>query len=140
MKRRSFIAAIAAIPAIPALAQRRFGGGPNRLEFLAGYLGLTDSQKAQAKTILDAAAAASETARGEMMSARETLRDAIKAGKTDTELDQLAAAVGTIEGRLLGIQSKASAKIYALLTTEQKAKYDEMGDVGGPPPGGGPPR
>lgn len=117
---------------LPALAQRgQFDGGPgghggNRVNFLTGYLSLTDAQKTQATTIFDAARAASETARGQLTSARDALTAGIKAGQTDAQLDQLAAAVGTIEGQLTAIQAKAQAKFYALLTAEQKTKYDQL--------------
>ena len=121
MERRSFITAMAAVPVVPALAQRRFGGGPNRLEFLAGYLGLTDSQKAQAKTILDAADSAAETVRGEMMSARQATRDEIKAGKSDAELEQVAATVGSHRRAPGGHPVEGIRKDYAMLTTEQNA-------------------
>jgi hypothetical protein len=48
----------------------------------------------------------------------------------DSELERLAAAVGTIQGQLTGIQAKASAKFYALLTAEQKTKYDARSEHG----------
>jgi Spy/CpxP family protein refolding chaperone len=104
----------------------------NRLDFLAGYLGLSDSQKQQAQAIFDASEEAEQTARGELTSARQALRAGVKAGKTDAEFDQLGAAVGTAEGKLAAIQAKASAKFYALLTSEQKEKYDQLGERGRP--------
>lgn len=118
---------MAALSVIPVLAQRGPGPG-NRLDFLTGYLSLTDSQKTQAQAIFDAADSAAETARGQLTSARDTLRQAVKDGKPDSILDQLAAAVGAVEGQLAAIHAKAQSKFYALLTAEQKAKYDQMGD------------
>lgn len=143
MNRRLLVATMICAAALPMMAQGPRGQG-NPLDFLGGYLSLTDSQKAQAKTIFDAAESASETARGQLTAAREALNAAVKANRADTELDRLAAAIGVIEGQLTGIRAKASAKFYALLTTEQKAKYDTMqanrgpGGPGGP--GGGPGR
>ncbi len=107
------------------------GGGIGRIDFLTGYLSLTDTQKQQAQTIFTAAETAAETARGQLTSARNALTAAVKANQSDTELDRLAAAVGTIEGQLAAISAKTSAKFYALLTAEQKAKYDELGNRGG---------
>ena len=135
MKRRSVIAALALLTALPVLSQGFRGGGGNRLDYLAGYLSLTDSQKAQAKTIFDAAATANETARGQFTAAQEALTAGVKANRTDAELDRLAAAVGLVQGQMAGINAKASAKFYALLTAEQKTKYDALGNRGG---GGGP--
>ena len=136
MKRRLTILTLTILAALPLMAQPGmrggFGGG-NRLDYLAGYLSLTDAQKAQAKTIFDAAAAATETARGQSDVARTALNTAVKANASDAELDRLSAAVGVIQGQITAIQAKAQAKFYALLTAEQKAKYDARGSGG---PGG----
>ncbi|MBL8241840.1 MAG: Spy/CpxP family protein refolding chaperone [Bryobacterales bacterium] len=132
MKRRSAVAALALLAALPVLADNRAGSG-SRLEYLAGYLSLTDAQKTQAKTIFDAADTATQTARGQLDAAQEALATAVKGNRSDAELDRLAAATGVIQGQIAAIRAKANAKFYALLTTEQKAKYDAMGDRG---PGG----
>ena len=134
MTRRLMIPAMTLLFAVSTFAQGHRGRRPEGgrgVDFLAGYLSLTDAQKQQAQTIFNAAETASETARGQHQSAREALQTAIKANGSETELDRLAAAVGTIEGQLLAINAKASAKFYALLTAEQKAKYDELGNRGG---------
>ncbi|MDX1980748.1 MAG: Spy/CpxP family protein refolding chaperone [Bryobacteraceae bacterium] len=129
--RQFLTAALAIACAVPAIAQPPAGAGGggrggNRLDFLAGYLSLTEAQKTQAQAIFDAASAASETARGTAQSAHEALQTAIKANASDTELDRLAAAAGAAHGQMTAIQAKAQAKFYALLTAEQKAKYDAM--------------
>ncbi len=102
----------------------------NRLDFLAGYLSLTDSQKSQAQAIFDAASTASTTAQGQLTAARDALTAAVKTNAADTQLDRLAAAVGTVHGQLEAIRAKANAKFYALLTAEQKTKYDALGNRG----------
>lgn len=132
-KRKLLTATLAAFTlasALPAFAQGRGprGGQGNRLNFLAGYLSLTDAQKTQAQAIFDAAETASTTAQGQLTAAHEALQVAVKANAADGELDRLAAVVGTIQGQLTGIRAKASAKFYALLTAEQKTKYDAIGD------------
>lgn len=134
------MAAIALLAALPVLSAQPPGRGGNRVDFLAGYLSLTDSQKEQAKTIFDAADTASKTLQGQFSSARTALSDAVKAGKPDADLDSLAAATGVIQGQLAAVQAKAQARFYALLTADQKAKYDNMRGRGGPggSPGGGP--
>lgn len=118
---------------------RNGGGGPGvgNLDFLAGYLGLTDAQKTQAKTVFDAAATATSTAQGQLTAAREALQTAVKANRADTELDRLAAAVGAIVGQIEGIRAKANARFYALLTAEQKTKFDAMSSRQGGSGGGG---
>lgn len=115
-------------------------GANRRLEFLAGYLLLTDAQKTQAQAIFDAAEGAATTAAGAMTSAQTALRTAIKANAADAELDRLAAAIGVIQGQVAAIHAKAEAKFYALLTAEQKTKYDALGQGSGGPGGGRGPR
>lgn len=140
MKRRLLILATLSMMAASAFGQGPRGprdGGGGQLNFLTGYLSLTDAQKQQAQTIFDAARTASETARGQLTTAREALTQAIRTNQSDAQLDQLAAAVGTIQGRIEAIQAKASAKFYALLTAEQKTKYDQRFEHSGP---GGRPR
>jgi Spy/CpxP family protein refolding chaperone len=139
MTQRLLIPAMTLLIAFSTFAQGPRGpraGGGRGLDFLAGYLALTDAQKQQAQTIFNAADSAAETARGQLASARQSLQTAIKANASESELDRLSAAVGTIEGQLLAINAKASAKFYALLTAEQRAKYDELGNRSG---GGGRP-
>ncbi|MEP7365824.1 MAG: Spy/CpxP family protein refolding chaperone [Acidobacteriota bacterium] len=135
MKRRLAILTLTILAALPVMAQPGpRGGGGNRLDYLAGYLSLTDAQKTQAKAIFDAAATATETARGTLDGAHTALQTAVKANASDAELDRLSAAIGTIQGQITAIQAKAQAKFYALLTAEQKTKYDArpMGGMGGP--------
>lgn len=139
MNRRFALAAVALCAALPALADDFRVPGENRLDFLAGYLELTDAQKAQAKTIFDAAETAATTARGALTSAQDALETAVKANRPEADLDRLAAAVGTVHGQLAGIRAKAEAKFYALLTAEQKTKYDSFEQRGGGA-GGGPGR
>jgi Spy/CpxP family protein refolding chaperone len=137
MTRRILTVALAALAALPLMAQGGPGGGRgNRVDFMAGYLNLTEDQKTAAKAIFAAADSAAETVSGQLTSAHDALRAAIKAGKTDAELDTLSAGIGTLQGQLTAIHAKAQAKFYALLTAEQKAKYDEMGGGRGMSPHG----
>jgi Spy/CpxP family protein refolding chaperone len=113
----------------------RGGGAANRVAFLAGYLSLTDNQRTQATTIFTAADTALATLRGQETTARDALTAAVKANRGDAELDRLAAALGVIRGQQAGTSAKAEARFYALLTAEQKTRYDALGNRGG---GGGP--
>jgi len=114
-----------------ALAQGPRGNGPggpraNRIDFLATVLGLTDAQKAQATEIFQAAETASSSLRETHATQRTALNDAAKSNAADAVIDQLAATLGTTSGQLAAIQTKAFAKFYALLTTEQRTKLDEL--------------
>jgi Spy/CpxP family protein refolding chaperone len=139
-KRKTLIAGLSLLTALPILAWQ--GGPPpaRRLDYLAGYLSLTDSQKTQAQTIFTASETAAETVRGQAASAHSNLQTAVKANASDAEIDKLAATIGALDGQLTAIRAKAEAKFYALLTAEQKAKYEEMRGPGGPggPGGRGP--
>lgn len=128
---------MSALPVTVAAEPRGPGGRGDRLEFLAGYLSLSETQKTQAQAIFNAAASASETAHGQMEAASDALEAAVKANAPDADLDRLAAAIGTIHGHMAAIRAKASAKFYALLNADQKAKYDTFGDRhrGGPEKG-----
>lgn len=145
MIRRLMISSLAAMTLVTAAwAQTTTttpaSGANRRLEFLAGYLSLTDAQKMQAQAIFDAAESAATTAAGAMTSAQTALRTAIKANAADAELDRLAAAIGVIQGQVAAIHAKAEAKFYALLTADQKTKYDALGQGSGGPGGGKGPR
>jgi hypothetical protein len=59
-------------------------------------------------------------------------------------IDQLSSAIGTLNGQVLAIQSKADAAFYAILTSDQQTKLDQSGGLNGPGgfgggPGGPPP-
>lgn len=118
--------------ATSALAQRGgHGPGPggprgNRIDFLATVLSLTDAQKTQATAIFEAAETASTPLRETQATQRTALNDAAKSNAADAVIDQLAATLGATSGQLAAIQTKAFAKFYALLTTEQRTKLDEL--------------
>ncbi|MEJ1928938.1 Spy/CpxP family protein refolding chaperone [Nostoc sp. NIES-2111] len=135
-KRNAIAAGLCMLVGLPLAAWQSSSGSSRRLNFLAGYLSLTDAQKAQAQTIFDNAATAAETVRGQMESARTSLQTAIKANASAAELDRLSAAIGVLHGQATAIHAKAEAQFYALLTTEQRAKYDEMPGPGAGGPGG----
>ena len=134
MTKLFLLTALAILPALPVLAQRgrpADGGSSRRLDYLAGYLELSDTQKQQAQSIFDAAEQAKTTLGGQLNSSRDALRAAAKANQSDAELDRLAAATGALEGQLAAIDAKAFSKFYALLTADQKTKHDEMGNRAG---------
>ncbi len=119
------------------------GGGPggpsveNRVDRLAQFLSLTDAQKTQATTIFTNAATAAKAAAANLSTTHDALSAAVK--KNDTvAIDQAAAAIGQIQGQILGIESKANAAFYAILTPDQQAKYDTRPGFG--PGGPGPNR
>jgi Spy/CpxP family protein refolding chaperone len=136
--RRAIHFAVPLLLAATALtAQDRGGRTPaDRVAFLTGYLTLTEAQRAQATTLFTAADTALTTLRGQMTAARAALNTAVKANAADAELDRLSVAVGTLTAQQTAVQAKAEARFYALLTAEQKTKYDALGNRGGGGMGG----
>jgi hypothetical protein len=122
-----------------------------RVERLTAELGLTDAQKTSVTTIYANASTASQSIQTNLQSDRQSLSDAIKRNDT-AAIDQLSTTSGTLSGQVTAIDSKAEAAVYALLTADQKTKYDAasrrgpggpggpggprgpMGGPGGPPP------
>ncbi len=127
-----------AISATAVFAQRGFRGMNNgnppdpatmierRVNFLKTLLDLTDAQVTQATTIFTNAAAAATPLRTNLQTAHQSLRDAIKSNSTGT-IDSLAANIGTLTGQFTAVQSKADAAFYAILTADQKTKFDSVG-------------
>jgi len=143
-------ALLAATLSLPLLAQGpgHFGGpgsgpghqGPGQhggpMNFMAGYLNLTDSQKEQAKAIHSASAAQMQELQGKQQSAREALQNAVKQNKSDGEIDQLTATMGALHGQSAAIMAKQQKQFRAILTAEQLEKLDSReGRRGGGPRG-----
>ena len=95
---------------------------------LATKLNMTDDQKQQAKSIMDSSRESSKPVRDQLRQDRLALKDAVKAGKSDAEIDQLSANLGKDTGQMTAIRTKAFAKVYALLTPEQRTKADQLAD------------
>ena len=98
------------------------------LEKVADKLNLTGDQRQQAKSILEATHESAQPLAQQLRQQRRALREAAKAGKSDAEIDQLSAAVGALSGQLTAIRTKGFAKIYALLTPDQRANAQVLGE------------
>ena len=129
---------LAAVPAMAAgllLAQTPGTSGPqaptnhprfaNRMEMMATVLDLTVAQKEQAQAILASAQQSAQPVRQQLRQSRGSLVAAIQAGNDD-QIQQLAANQGVLQGQLTAIRGTAFAKIYALLTPQQKVKADQI--------------
>jgi Spy/CpxP family protein refolding chaperone len=85
-------------------------------------LNLTDAQKQQAKTIFQQARQSEQPLAQELKQNRQALRDAVKAGKGDGEILQLAVSRGHILGQVTAVRTQALAKFYSTLTPDQRAR------------------
>ncbi|MCC6536678.1 MAG: Spy/CpxP family protein refolding chaperone [Bryobacterales bacterium] len=117
-----------------AVAQAQGGpGGPHRGGpggFLGGMmgdmLGLTDAQKEQIRTITKTAFDSNTALREQMKVARDAEREAVKAGKSDADLAQLAASQSQLFTQMHTARLQTEAKIYQVLTPEQRTKLETM--------------
>lgn len=103
-----------------------FGHRGRMMEFVAGHLDLTDAQKAQAKQIFDTARSANEPYLTQARQIAEQAHAAIKAGKSEGELQQIANSGSTVAAQIMGTHLKAMSKFYTILTPEQKEKADKL--------------
>jgi hypothetical protein len=119
----------------------------NQVARLTTLLDLTTAQATQATSILTAAQTATTSLMTTLNTDQTSLQTAITSNATAT-IDQLSSAIGTINGQLLDIRSKAEAAFYVILTSTQQAKVTTLGGPGilggngpgGPGPGGRGPR
>jgi Spy/CpxP family protein refolding chaperone len=112
-------------PAQPPTQHRQWNRG-QMFDRMAAKLNLTDDQKQQAKAILQSSRGSSQPVGQQLRQTRQALRDAIRAGKPDAEIDQIAGTAGSLEGQMTAIRAKAFSRVYALLTPEQRAAADQM--------------
>lgn len=95
-------------------------------EQMAQALSLTASQKEQARMIFQQARQSAQPIRQELRQNREKLVAAAKAGKSEGDIEKLADDQGRLLGKLVAIRTEASAKLYQMLTPEQRIKADQM--------------
>ena len=77
---------------------------------------------------MDSSRESSKPVRDQLRQDRQALKDAVKAGKSDAEIDQLSANLGKDTAQITAIRTKAFAKVYALLTPEQRTQADQLAD------------
>lgn len=106
---------------------QRFAAGPDRLTFLTEFLTLTASQQEQSKAILDEEESAVNPVMEQMKDASDELAAAAK--NPDGDIDSAAAQIGSLSGQIIALDAKAAARLYQLLTSAQKHKFDQL-----PPP------
>src|SRR5689334_12133646 len=101
----------------------------NQVARLTTLLDLTTAQAAEATTILTNAQSSVSTVQTTIQTDQTSLQTAITSNNTAT-IDQLAAAIGTLQGQALDIRSMAEAAFYALLTSTQQTKLTTLGGLG----------
>lgn len=93
---------------------------------MAEALNLTDAQKEQIRSITKEAFASNQALRTQLKAAHEAEQAAIKAGKSDAELVQLAQNSAPLHAQVHAARLQTEAKIFKVLTPEQQAKLAEI--------------
>lgn len=103
-----------------------------RVQMLTTLLTLDAAQQAQAKTIFTDENTAATALREKAEAAQDAFQDAVKAGASDGQIDQLAAAVGAVHGQSIAVHGKAQTRFRAILNSAQREKLDaSRGGFGG---------
>jgi len=107
----------------------------NQVARLTQLLTLSTTQAAQATTIFTNALTAARSLQTTLQSDRTTLETAITTNSTGI-IDQVSQNIGVLEGQITAIQAKADAAFYAILNSDQQAKFTQAGLGGRGGPGG----
>jgi Spy/CpxP family protein refolding chaperone len=97
-------------------------------------LSLTTAQAEQATTFFTTEAAARQNSRASEHTAHQAMDAAIKANDTAT-IQSTATTLGQMEGEMIAAHGLARAQFYAILTADQKTKFDQLEQehmMGGP--------
>ena len=109
----------------PAAGERRAGAQRGQGRAME-QLGLTDTQKTQAKEIFKASATEARPVREQLREARQRLAADMKSGAAEGVISQDANAIGNLTAQLTVIHARAQQQFQAILTPEQKTKLDEL--------------
>ncbi len=114
------------------------------VEHLTRMLGLSDAQAAELKTFLDGQGAVIESIHQRLRATHEQLEAATANGRFDEgQVRAIAAQQGQAHADMVVEHERCKAKVYSVLTAEQRARLEELHRHHGPfkrrGPGGPPP-
>ena len=108
-------------------SERRHGPGPEMMEHMARALGLSEDQKTQIKALMDGIQAGEEARHTKMDELRKQLEAATANGQFDeTKVREIANQQAQIHADQIVEHERMKAKIFSLLTPEQRVKAEEM--------------
>jgi periplasmic protein CpxP/Spy len=108
-------------------SERRHGPGPEMVEHMAAVLGLTEDQKTQIKALMDGLQPAEEARHQKMEELHKQLEAATANGQFDeTKVREIANQQGQIHAEQILEHERMKAKVFSLLTPEQRIKAEEM--------------
>jgi len=91
----------------------------------ARALNLSDAQIQQARTIFQETRKKTEPVRVELRQNRQAMAEAVKANNA-AEIQKLSKTQGELMGRLIAARSEGRARLYNILTPEQRAKAEKL--------------
>lgn len=114
--------------------QRRAAGPPHHgimdaehVEHLTRLLGLSDAQAGELKTFLDGERAVIESIHQRLRATHEQLEAATANGRFDEgQVRAIAAQQGQAHADMVVEHERCKAKVYSVLTSEQRAKLEEL--------------
>jgi hypothetical protein len=89
-------------------------------------LGLNSVQQSALKTILADRQSSAKALRTNLEQASTALAAAAEANSADADLDRLSTDLGSVFAQAVAVEAKAHARFYALLTADQKQKFDKL--------------
>ena len=96
------------------------------VRYLSKQLNLTPDQQAQARRIFADTRKSSEALMPKIREEHEALNAAVKTGN-DHEIDRILQQNSQLNSDFEAMHVKAMAKVYQTLTSDQKAKFDQLG-------------
>ena len=134
-------ATVFALAQHPEMREKMRGHGPgDMIEHISRELNLTDAQKAQVKSLLDAQQATEEQRHTKLDDLRKQIEAATANGQFDENtVRNLASQQSQLMTDQMVDHLRLHSQIYGLLTAEQKTKADQMMKMHGGPergPGG----
>jgi protein CpxP len=118
-----------AAPPPPPMHGHEFGmGGPegHMMGFFAKNLNLTDEQKTQMKTIMQAAHPAMKPLFQQEHQIDQQLRQYVEGTYNDAKVQALAAQRSQVEVQLTVAQTKLHSQLYQVLTADQQSQLKQM--------------
>jgi len=105
----------------------RGGGGmprvtPTAMERMSTLLNLNKDQKKQVRSIMDDAQKEATPVRDQMLKSRQTIAQAVAAGKSQDEIDAAIKEYAAAQTQMAQIELRALAKIFPVLDKEQQPK------------------
>jgi len=97
----------------------------HRVDMLTKILSLTSDQQQQALTIFTEAETSVSSLHDSMKTSHEALATAVKTND-ENGISQASATIGNLTAQMTATEAKADATLYATLTPDQRAKFDQI--------------